>query len=97
MAVASVPPPPARLSTTTCCPQVSVIFVATLRARRSVALPAVNGMMRRTGLVGKSCGACPAGTDDAASASAIAVAVADVALCKEGMGLLLIETNAQVT
>ncbi len=47
-----VPPAPARLSTTTVWPHSSVSFCPTVRARMSVALPAVNGTTMRTGLLG---------------------------------------------
>src|SRR5688572_11464040 len=90
MAVANVPPPPGRLSTTTCWPQVSLIFNAIRRARRSVALPAVNGMIRRTGLVGKFCDVCAAIPGAAASAMPVATKVTNVVLCKARMGLLLL-------
>ena len=46
--------PPARLSTTTCCPQSSVSLVPTVRPIKSLMAPGVKGMMRRTGRVGKA-------------------------------------------
>ncbi len=47
-----VPPAPARLSTTTDWFHSSLSFCPTVRARMSVALPAVNGTMIFTGLFG---------------------------------------------
>ena len=47
-----VPPAPARFSTYTGCPHISESFCPTVRARISVALPAVNGTMIFTGLPG---------------------------------------------
>src|SRR5688572_13550911 len=50
-----VPPAPGRFSTVTVWPHISPSFCPTVRARMSVALPAVNGTMIFTGLVGYSC------------------------------------------
>ncbi len=47
-----VPPAPARLSMMTGWPHNSASFCPTVRARMSVALPAVNGTTMRTGLLG---------------------------------------------
>jgi hypothetical protein len=51
---ATVPPALGRLSTTTCCPQASRSFGPIMRARRSLALPAVNGTTMRIGRAGYS-------------------------------------------
>src|SRR5436305_8391905 len=55
MPVPIVPPAPGRFSTTTGCPQYSESFWPNVRARMSVALPAVNGTMIFTGFVGHAC------------------------------------------
>ena len=49
---ASVPPPAGRLSTTSGCPQLSVSFWPTMRARVSGWPPAPNPTMSRIGLLG---------------------------------------------
>jgi hypothetical protein len=49
-----MPPALGRLSTTTCWPQLFVISEPIIRARRSVALPAVKGTIMRIGRVGYS-------------------------------------------
>ena len=48
-----VPPAPGRFSITTGWPHISESFWPTVRARMSVALPAVNGTTILTGLLGK--------------------------------------------
>src|SRR6266576_1819708 len=55
MPVPIVPPAPGRFSMTTGCPQYSESFWPNVRARMSVALPAVNGTMILTGFVGHAC------------------------------------------
>src|SRR3954468_10106891 len=73
----TTPPAPARLSTTTCCPQFSLIFEAILRAMRSLALPGVNGTMMRIGLDGYFC----AYKTSAAVATTNPMSNANVTLC----------------
>src|SRR5437763_17125492 len=55
MPVPIVPPAPGWFSMTTGCPQYSESFCPNVRARMSVALPAVNGTMIFTGFVGHAC------------------------------------------
>src|SRR5205823_5860052 len=55
MPVPIVPPAPGWFSITTGCPQYSESFWPNVRARMSVALPAVNGTMILTGFVGHAC------------------------------------------
>src|SRR2546430_8340124 len=55
MPVPIVPPAPGWFSITTGCPQYSESFWPNVRARMSVALPAVNGTMILTGFVGHVC------------------------------------------
>src|SRR6185503_12347084 len=52
---AMLPPAPARLSITICCPNRSVSFCATGRMMRSDAPPGGNGMISRIGLAGYCC------------------------------------------
>jgi hypothetical protein len=58
MTPATVPPALGRLSITICCPQLSSILGAIMRARMSLALPGVNGTTMRIGPVGYD-GAAP--------------------------------------
>src|SRR6187551_419560 len=53
------PPPPPRLSITTCTPSTSVSLLTTMRATVSLAPPAGFGDIRRIGCVGKSCAHAP--------------------------------------
>src|SRR4051812_621732 len=50
-----VPPAPGRFSITNDCPNCSERRCATVRAMMSVALPAVNGTMTETRLLGQDC------------------------------------------
>src|SRR5438477_792363 len=52
-----LPPAPGRLSTTTGCFQLAVIFSASMRAIRPPALPGGKGTTKRTGLAGYVCAA----------------------------------------
>src|SRR5574341_754003 len=62
-----VPPPPARLSTTTVCPKASLSFCPMLRAMMSVPPPGANGTTSLTGRTGYFCCAsiAPAATSSA--------------------------------
>src|SRR5262245_36265579 len=64
-----VPPAPGRFSITTVWFHISLSFCPTVRARMSVALPAVNGTTIFTGLLGNSCAS--AGAPSTASPIAI--------------------------
>jgi hypothetical protein len=52
MATPVLPPAPGMFSVTTCCPQLSDNFCATMRAITSVGPPAPNGTINRTGRAG---------------------------------------------
>src|SRR5215470_9412863 len=64
-----VPPAPARFSTTNGCPSCSDRRCVTVRAMMSVALPAVNGTMTCTRLVGHDCASAASETTHAAIAA----------------------------
>ena len=55
---ASMPPAPARLSTTTATPQLSLIFSASMRATASTPPPGGYATNRRIVLLGNFCGVC---------------------------------------
>src|SRR5262245_41587127 len=78
-------PAPGRLSTITCCPQFSLIFWATMRARISVEVPGVNCAMMRIGRVGYSGGAA---TSAAGSDSPMQKAEGRIPKCRRLLSIL---------
>src|ERR1019366_10188413 len=65
MSVAMVPPAPARLSTTSCWPQISLSLAATIRAVTSTPPPGAKPTSNRPGLFGYGCEfTAPAATRD---------------------------------
>src|SRR5688572_25169650 len=62
-----VPPAPVRLSTTSCCPSSSLIFVATIRVIVSIEEPGVWATMTRTGRSGYLAADWAAAGSDAAA------------------------------
>jgi hypothetical protein len=64
-----LPLAPARLSTSTCWPQESESFCATMRVTMSVAPPGENGTMTRTDLTGKLCASAGVAPSSAAAAN----------------------------
>src|SRR6185369_9941446 len=91
---ATIPPALGRLSTTTCCPQLSDIFWPTRRPRKSIALPAETVTSMRMGLVGNFSCASPAPAASNSAAAIVKVHVtfiisSSVCTCLDGASLSL--------
>src|SRR5258705_8968760 len=94
-----VPPALGRLSTTTCWPQLSIIFSPTQRARMSVWLPAENGTSMRIGLAGNfSCAVTAPAANSSTDATVIFFTMVMIfsSVCRFLNGTLLLGRNAGV-